>query len=89
MTHKPAQVDPTANHAARRPKAAPGLRETTKYPSATAKVTACGRAILKRPFTLLKRSFSDLKAPGRSLYTSPKKVPSKAREQAQRTGEAT
>jgi hypothetical protein len=64
-------------------------RETTKYPGATAKIAACGCAALKRPFVLLKRSYSDLKAPGHSLYTSPKKVTSKVRDQAQRTRDAT
>jgi len=38
-----------------------------------AKIAACGCAVLKRPIALLKRSFSDLKAPGHSLYTSPRK----------------
>ena len=47
-----------------------------------AKIAACGCAVLKRPIALLKRSFSDLKAPGHSLYTSPRKVTSKARDQA-------
>jgi hypothetical protein len=54
-----------------------------------AKIAACGCAVLKRPIALLKRSFSDLKAPGHSLYTSPRKVISKAGDQAQRTGETT